>query len=158
MRIAALTLLLAFVGGCTVPTSLSRPGRLSLPAEEGRWRAPASGAVLELTGWEVRVLEAQVADSARAPLLERLVLEVVNTSETEPLFIEPDEISVRDFAGRAVSLGPKDPVVLRRRDRLELRYTPGLRAEILPYPFAVSVTVFRQPRFRGSETIDFRLH
>jgi len=151
-------LLSALACGCVpLGSSASRPATISLAADEGRWRVEARGAVLDLGDWQIRIPESRVAETAEVPLLEQLVLEIVNTSEAELLIVEPEEISVRDFAGRGVYLGPKDTVLLRYRDRLELRYAPGLRAEPLPHPFQITVTVFRRPRFGRPSSVTLEL-
>jgi len=161
MKRLILMLLPVAMAGCEMsPPPMLRPVSMELATKEGEWRLDGvQSATLELEDWKIRIVESGVSVASSVPMLEKLVLEVVNTSVDKPLVLEPDEqISIAGFPGEPVLLGPRERVALQYNQRLVLKYAPGLRAPVLPHPFLLRVTVFRGAKFEGPRTVTIRLY
>ncbi|MBS3734305.1 MAG: hypothetical protein KGY99_05200 [Phycisphaerae bacterium] len=133
----------ALLSGCPplMPRAL-RPATFALETEAGLWRLEGvDTAVLERSGWRLRVIDSAVSAASDIPYLERLELEVTNTSAT-PLELRPGRIRIAGFEQDA-RLGPSRPTTVGRNESVTVRYDPGLRAPELPHPFRVSIRVFR---------------
>ena len=133
--------------GCdyVVPRT-TRPVSVEMSTPEGNWRLEGvQKATLDLVGWQIRIVKSKVNVSSSVPLLEKLVLEIENTAPNLPLVVEPGEVALSGVADRAAVLGPAERVVLNQNDALILEYTPGVRAELLLYPFSLRVVVYRGP-------------
>ncbi|MCK4277304.1 MAG: hypothetical protein KAX78_12360 [Phycisphaerae bacterium] len=146
MRKALLpVLVLSMAGGCQFVGPSGRRGvSFEISGREGSWRMEGvQTATLELSGWEVRIVESAVNDMPTIPRLEKLVLEIVNTSSDLPLVLDPSEIGLTRLDGGLVFLGPDRSVVLPQNGSHRLLYSPGIRAGSLSYPFILQVTVFR---------------
>jgi hypothetical protein len=124
-----------------------RPTRgvsLELATAGGDWLVEAvRGATLKLKGWEVRILDSKVATAPQIPMLERLILEIVNTSPSEPLVLERGKVRLTGFTAPLL-VGPPQRAVLGYNESQVVTYDPGLRAPILPYPFKVRISVHRR--------------
>jgi hypothetical protein len=132
---------------------------LELVTKEGQWRLDGvQGAALELNDWKIRIVESGVSALTPIPLLEKLVLEITNTSADKPLVLEPNEITIAGFAGEHARLGPQQQVVLQYSQSYVLKYTPGLRAPELPHPFLLQVTVFRGAGFEDPQPVTLKLY
>jgi hypothetical protein len=132
---------------------------LELTTEDGKWRVHgADEATLELDDWEIRIVESGVAVDSTLPILEKLVLKIVNVSVDRPLVLEPEEITIQGFGGDSARLGPPKRVVLEYEQSIVLKYTPGLRAPMLPHPFILRVTVFRGEGFRDPRTATITMY
>jgi len=157
-RILPILLLLAS-SGCLADPERLRPVSLELTTQEGHWRLDGvRGATLELEDWSIRIVESGVATVELLPVLERLIIEIVNDSVDKPLILEPQEITIMGFAGEYARLGPPRRVVLRFKESAVVTYTPGLRAPMLPHPFVLRVTVFRDAELESSQAVTVRLY
>jgi hypothetical protein len=145
------------VGGCVYDRPI-RPISMEIQTPEGHWRLEGIGsATLEATGWRIRILDSQVATAPKVPYLEKLVLEIENTSATLPLVLEPGQVKLTGMAG-PIALGPDRRVVLSRSESHVIEYHPGLRAPPVPYPFCVGVTVFRNTTFQDPQAVKLVLY
>ncbi len=130
-------------GGCL----FQRPTRgvsLELATAGGDWRVEGvQGATLMLKGWEVRILDSKVATAPQIPMLERLILEIVNTSPSDPLVLERGKVRLTGFTA-PFFVGPPHRAVLGCNESQVVTYDPGLRAPVLPYPFKVRISVHRR--------------
>jgi hypothetical protein len=161
MRVAgALLAAAAALAGCDAgPFARTRPVALELTTPDGRWRVEGAERItLEGSGWEVSVADSAVAMHSPVPMLEKLVLEVRNTSPSQPLYLEAGEIVLSGLGGASVPLGPRGTKVLRPGESEAITYAPGLRAEVLPHPFVVRVTVFRRAGFADPQRAVLRLY
>jgi len=156
-----MVVLLGALCGCGHVESTSlRPVSLELKSKEGQWRLDGVGrATLELDGWNIQIVESGVfAPPSLVPILEKLVLEITNTSPDKPLVLEPEEIAIVGFGGESARLGPREQVVLKYNESVTLGYTPGIRAPELPHPFHLRVTVFRGKDFKEPQTVTLKLY
>lgn len=153
-RALLLVLVLSMAGGCQFVGPSGRRGvSFEIWGREGNWRMEGvQTATLELSGWEVRIVESVVNDMPAIPRLEKLVLEIVNTSSGLPLVLDPSEIGLVRLDGGLVFLGPDHSVVVPQNGSHQLLYSPGIRAGVLSYPFVVQVTVFRGPGFKDPQS------
>lgn len=132
---------------------------MNIPADEGTWHLADIGRVrLEKPGWTVRVVDSRVLEATEVPRLEKLVIEIVNTSAAEPLIVESDAVLIEGIAERHIRLGPQRTVVLRQNESHRVAYEPGLRAELLPYPFGVRVQAYRDMDHEDVRKATLRLY
>lgn len=160
MRAALACIALTAVGGCVIPSggSRTRPARLELEAEEGRWRVSLTqGAELAGRGWRLRIVESEVSRHLTLPHLYTLVADVVNTSSAEPLLVPADAVLIRGFT-RDAHLGPGGNVTLEPGESIRLTYDPGLRAPELPHPFKLTAIVRPGGADGAAEQISVTLH
>ncbi len=149
-----LTLAIAVLGGC-FPTT--RPAMMEFSDDRGDWVVEVRGAQLEMDGWSLAVMDSEVGKARNLPQLQKLVLEITNTSRSEPLVLEPDEIFLEGLRA-AVPLGPYRTIVLAPGDSAVMEYDPGRRAPIVAYPFVVKATVFRGEGFEDPQTAELALY
>jgi hypothetical protein len=116
---------------------------MEFAGEQGQWQVDLHSAELTLDGWSLRVMETAVNAVSEVPRLEKLVLEVTNTSDTEPLVLEPREIYLDGVGPSLEPLGPQETMVLAPGEAGVMTYDPGVRAPLTAYPFTLHVTVFR---------------
>ncbi|MDY6913154.1 MAG: hypothetical protein SVT52_01665 [Planctomycetota bacterium] len=148
-----LILVLGLLAGCQSLSRQTRPASMEMITKQGHWRLEGvQSTTLELVGWQVRITNSRVNVSPKVPLLETLELEIVNSSPDTPLVLEPTEISIGGIANHPVLLGPKKTVVLNRGECHRFFYSPGRRADLLPYPFVLNITVFRGLNFKNPQT------
>ena len=144
------------LAGCTAPR---RPVSMEILVEYGRWRLEGvKSATIDMGNWRVRIRESAVNDLPDVPRLEKLDLEIKNTSDTLPLYLEPREIILAGVAGRSPMMHPNNTIVLAPGQARNFLYEPGIRAPMLPYPFKVLITVFRGPKFENPQTITLRMY
>ena len=137
----------------------TRPISMEMTTPGGNWRLEGiQSATLELVGWRVRIVDSKVDPNMRAPVLERLVVEIVNTSVGSALVLEPNENTLSGVGGRGIFLGPHERVVLNRDKSYLLVYDPGIRGEPLLYPFSLNITVFRGLQFQDPQTVSIKLY
>ena len=144
------------VGGCG--SLLNRPIAMEMTMSEGHWRFEGvQKATLEMGDWQIRIVESRVATAPEVPVLEKLVLEIANTSPSLPLTIEPGEVTLSGIV-EPVVLGPSKTVHLGPAESHVIRYGPGLSAKTTAYPFRVRVTVFRGTHSRQAQTANLLLY
>lgn len=135
---------LAAVGGCA-GVGPRRVMTVEFQAKEGLWRLErVQAATLDMDGWRVSVTDTEISDLQKIPYLHRFTLGIVNTSPDRNLYLEPHEIFVRGVDPRALWLGPPEPMVIKPGSRISLIYDKSV-PEVLLYPFAITITVFRGP-------------
>ncbi len=125
------------------PMRALRPVGLELDTEQGHWSVRGvERATLSLSGWEVRVVESRAGGGREKRFLEHLVIEIVNTAD-RPLVVEPGQIVLAGGAAGEIALGPAKMTLLARGESVRLVHSPGVRAELLPYPWKIDLTVWR---------------
>jgi len=159
-RLLVWIILAAVMSGCdAVMPGRTRPISMEMEDTEGLWQLDGiQKATLRLNGWEICIVESEVNAVSKVPLLEKLVLEITNTSLELPLILEPKEITITGAGNRAIFLGPPETVVLQCGRTHRLVFAPGMRADLLPYPFTVRVTVFRGVNFKGPQSVTLTLY
>ena len=145
----------------SLPGCMKSPRRfmnLELATPQGHWRLnDVARAAIECQGWEVRILRSKINDLHDIAIIEELEFEIVNTSPSRNVYIEPREIFFSGF-DRPMWLGPARTVVLMPGQKWLVSYSPGLRAEKLPYPVLLTITVFRRQEFEEPDTVRFYIH
>jgi len=132
---------------------------LEMRTAEGLWRLDGVETVsLDAGDWTVRVSETAISDLGGVRYLERFVLAIVNTSETRPLYLRPQEIFLTGTDRRALWLGPPEPMTIAPGRRITLTYDKGHTAPRLLYPFVIDVTVFAAPDGAKPQSVKIRLH
>ena len=135
-----------------------RPASIEVVSQQGRWRIDgARSMTLDLGGWKIGLSGSEVDAIADTPILERLVLEIINTSIDGKLHVEPDEIMLTGLAG-PLFLGPADTVTIAPGQSWQTLYDRGLRAPMTPYPFKLTVTVFGGPDFQNPRSVSVFLY
>lgn len=156
MRITVTTLLtVVLLAGCVRRT---RPAMMEFSDEQGEWVVEIVGAQLEMDGWSVAVTDAEVNVVGDAPKLEKLELEISNTSDSDKLVLAPREIYLEAIGPSLVELGPYETVVLSPGETAVMDYSPGVRAEITGYPFVINVTVFGDEDFSDPRSATLTLY
>ena len=117
---------------------------MEMDSPQGAWRLEGvNSAVLDMVGWQVRIVDSRVNVTATVPRLEMLVLEIVNTSPGESLTVQQGEVTISGVVDEVEVVGPSREAALARNDSLRVVYNPGIRAPLLLYPFAVRIIADR---------------
>jgi hypothetical protein len=154
MRTSATVLLAFLAGGCLSHRTV--PAIVEFENEKGMWEVQTRRLTLRKTGWQVTLRGIEVADTTTPPLLEKLIVEVENTSGL-PIALDAAGISIADAGGKSIELSPGKAVPLDRYEPVRVEYAPGLRAETLPYPFEVTVRVRRGDPYNDTQSAVIRL-
>ena len=145
-------------GGCASAFP-RRAMAVEIRTAQGRWRlSGVQEATLDMDGWRVSVTDTAISDLDTVPYLERFVLAIVNTSETRPLYLRPQEIFLTGIARRALWLGPPEPMTIAPGRRITLTYDKGHAAPQLLYPFVIDITVFAAPNAAKPRSAKIRLY
>lgn len=154
MRVALALIAASMSVGCAG----TRPAMMEFADERGRWVVEVHAAELELDGWSVAVTEAELSDAFDPPKLYKLVLEITNTSESDPLILEPMEIYLHALRRSLVELGPYETISLAPGETAVMEYAPGARAPVTAYPFVINVTVFGDEELSETRHVTLTLY
>ncbi|MGC9455383.1 MAG: hypothetical protein ACP5HU_11040 [Phycisphaerae bacterium] len=145
----------ALLAGCGLRT---RPAMMEFSDDQGQWLVEIHGAKIERDGWSLAVTEAKVNDVSEVPKLDKLTMEIWNTSDSRPLVLAPKEIYLHGLRGSMVELGPYETVVLSAGESAAMEYAPGVRAPVTGYPFVINVTVFGNEDLTDPRTVEITLY
>ena len=155
---AALLAAAGAAGGCASAFP-RRAMAVEMRTEQGLWRlSGVQETTLDMGDWQVSVTETAISDLDTVPYLERFVLAIVNTSETRPLYLRPQEIFLTGIDRRALWLGPPEPMTIAPGRRITLTYDKGHAAPQLLYPFVIDITVFAAPNAAKPRSAKIRLY
>lgn len=126
--------------------------------EQGEWLVEIAGAQLQMDRWSVAVTDAEVNVLHDVPKLEKLELEIANTSDSDSLVLAPQEIYLESLGRSLVELGPYEKVVLSPGETAVMDYSPGVRAPVTAYPFVVKVTVFGDEDLSDPRSVTLTLY
>ncbi|MFP3937856.1 MAG: hypothetical protein ACLFVW_05905, partial [Phycisphaerae bacterium] len=128
MRVTVTAMLtVALLTGCVQRT---RPAMMEFSDEQGEWLVEIAGAQLQMDRWSVAVTDAEVNVLHDVPKLEKLELEIANTSDSDSLVLAPQEIYLESLGRSLVELGPYEKVVLSPGETAVMDYSPGVRAPV----------------------------
>jgi hypothetical protein len=113
---------------------------MELPSRQGRWTVRLDRGQLARPVWTLRIVDSAVSEGSRLPRLDRLVLEIENTS-TLPLTLLPSGTTIIGLGPDAPLVAGNEPVALAPREPVRIEYRPSATQPDLPYPFSLQVRV-----------------
>lgn len=139
--------------------SAPRRAGMEISGREGTWKLTGvDRAALKQDGWVVYIYDTEVSDINLPPRLEKFVLEIANTDETRPLYIEPGEIWLTGLNNQPLQLVQNGRRVLGKDQSWSVLFDEGAHTPPMPHPFSMTITVFRGPNFKKPETVVITLY
>lgn len=133
------TLAVLTATGCGVQT---RGARVEVENAEGSWTFSNVRQVrLERDGYEIVLGDIGISEDTGMPILYQFVLRVRNTSDRPLSLLPGDMILFGMVEGRPTDLSPLRTMQLQPGQEYTYIYDPGLRADIIAYPFIIGVRI-----------------
>ena len=158
MRKMAIMLIAAAIlaTGCGRPEP--RQAGMQISTDQGTWRLTSIDlAEFQQDGWSICIYGTEVSTGPN-PRLERFILKIINTDDSRPLYIAPNEIWVTAPDNSPIYLGPSRGRPLAKNESWGVTFDPGIRAPDMAYPFSITVTVFRGPNRTKPQTAFLTLY